>query len=183
MDLDEFLFQQADEFVVLFDGFEGLDEDRLAAGAGAVNYALHAAFLLDFDGDDEAFAADGDEFVLHGAALGQAAQIAAQGFLNRAALLFDFAADAASSGEALSSSVPSGWILLRKPRRNSVKSTIWFESARTPRQSDFMLAGGCRTISRHSAARSTTRITSRISVVSRAAPAMRDSFDQTDRCR
>ena len=55
-----------------------------------------------------------------------------------------------------------------------MKSTIWSESARTPRQSDLMLAGGCRTISRHSAARSTTRITSRISVVSRTAPAMRD---------
>ena len=41
------VFQQADEFVVLLDGFEGLDEDGLAAGAGAVNDALHAAFLLD----------------------------------------------------------------------------------------------------------------------------------------
>src|SRR5579864_4641673 len=37
-----------------------------------------------------------------------------------------------------------------------------------------MLAGGCNAISRHSAARSTTRTTSRISVVSRATPAMRD---------
>ena len=80
----------------------------------------------------------------------------------------------ANSGEALSSSVPSGWILFRKKRRKSVKSTTWSESARTPCQSDFIFAGGCNTISRHSAARSTTRITSRISVVSSAAPAMRE---------
>src|ERR1035437_5108935 len=80
----------------------------------------------------------------------------------------------ANSGEALSSRVPSGWILFRNDRRNSVKSTIWSESARTPCQSDFIFAGGCSAISRHSAARSTTRITSRISVVSSAAPAIRD---------
>ena len=98
MNLGEFFFQQADEFVVLLDGFEGLDEDGLAAGAGAVDYALHAALLLDFDGDDEAFAADGDEFVLHGAAFGEAAQISAQRFLDGAALLFDFAADAGEFG-------------------------------------------------------------------------------------
>ena len=66
-----------------------------------MDYALHAAFLLDFDGDDEAFAADGDEFILHRAAFGEAAQIAAQGFLNRAALLFDLATNARQLGRGL----------------------------------------------------------------------------------
>jgi len=44
----------------LVDGFQRFDEDGLAAGAGSVDYALDAAFLLDFDGDDEALASDGD---------------------------------------------------------------------------------------------------------------------------
>ena len=98
MNFGQLFFEQADQFVVLLDGFEGLDENGLAAGAGAVHDALHAALLFDFDGDDEAFAADGDEFVLHGAAFGEAAQISAQGFLNRAALFFDLAANAREFG-------------------------------------------------------------------------------------
>ena len=79
----------------------------------------------------------------------------------------------ASSGEARSSSVPSGRILLRNERRNSVKSTMDADREATAVQSAFMAAGGLRAISRHSAARSTTNTTSRISVVSRAAPAIR----------
>jgi hypothetical protein len=47
MNLGELLVEQADEFVVLLDGFERLDVNGLAAGAGAVDYALHAAFLLE----------------------------------------------------------------------------------------------------------------------------------------
>jgi hypothetical protein len=66
-----------------------------------VNYALDAAFLLDLDGDDEAFAADGDEFVLHGAAFGEAAEISAEGILDGAALSFDFAADAGEFGRGV----------------------------------------------------------------------------------
>ena len=81
---------------------------------------------------------------------------------------------AASAGEALSSRVPSGRILLRNPRRNSVKSAIPPERCRTAVQSCFIARGGFNAISRHSAARSTSRITSRISIVSRAAPEMRD---------
>ena len=98
MNLAELFFEQADQFVVLLDGFQRLDEDGLAAGAGAVDHALHAAFLLDFDGDDEALAADGDQFVLHRAAFGEAAKISAERFLDGAALLFDFAADAGEFG-------------------------------------------------------------------------------------
>src|SRR5277367_548323 len=98
MNLGELFVEQADEFVILLDGFQGFDVDGLAAGAGAVNYALDAAFLLNFDGDDEAFAADGDEFVLHGAAFGEAAEISAEGVLDGAALFFYFAADASEFG-------------------------------------------------------------------------------------
>ena len=70
MDLGLFFVQQANQFVVLLDGFQRLDKDGLSAGTGSVDYALDAAFLLDFDGDHEAFAADGDQFILHGAAFG-----------------------------------------------------------------------------------------------------------------
>ena len=94
MNLNQFFFQQAHQFVVLFDRLQRLNEDRLPAGARSVDYALHAAFLLDLYGDDETFAADGDELVLHRAAFGEAAQISAQRFLNRAALPFDLAANA-----------------------------------------------------------------------------------------
>ena len=69
-----FFFEQADELIVLFDGFQGLDEYGLAAGAGAVYDSLHAAFLFDLYGDYEAFATDRDQFVLHRAAFGQRAK-------------------------------------------------------------------------------------------------------------
>lgn len=60
VNLGEFFVHQTDEFVVLLDGFKRLDEDGLTARAGAVDDALHATFLLDLDGNDEAFAADRD---------------------------------------------------------------------------------------------------------------------------
>ena len=70
VNLGQFFVEQAHQFVVLLDRFEGFDEYGLAAGTGAVDHALHAALLLDFYGDDEALTADGDQFVLHGAAFG-----------------------------------------------------------------------------------------------------------------
>ncbi len=98
MDLGLFFIQQAHQFVVLLDGFERLDKDGLSAGTGAVHHALHAALLLDFYRDDKALAADGDQFVLHGAAFGKFPQVAAQRFLNLAFLLLDLTANAAQLG-------------------------------------------------------------------------------------
>ncbi len=112
VNLRELLFEQANEFVILLDGFHWLDENRLTAGTGTVDDALDAAFLLDLDGDDEALSADGDEFVLHGAAFGEAAQVSAQGFLNGATLLFHFAADAGKLGR--------GFVFERSIRLNLV---------------------------------------------------------------
>ena len=60
--------QQPHQFVVLFDRLQRLDKHGLSAGTGAVDDALHPAFLFDLDWDDEAFAADRDQFVLHRAA-------------------------------------------------------------------------------------------------------------------
>src|SRR5208283_2589311 len=100
MNLGLFFVEQADQFVVLLDGFERLDKDGLSAGTGSVHYALDTAFLLDLYRDHEALAADGDEFILHGAPFGQLAQVAAQRFLNLPFLLFDFAANAAQLGRS-----------------------------------------------------------------------------------
>ena len=101
MDLALLVFEQADQFVVLLDGFQRLDEDGLAAGAGSVDDALDAALLLGFDGDDEAVATDGDQLVLQGVAVGEAAEIAAQRLLDGAALAFDFAADGGQGGRGV----------------------------------------------------------------------------------
>src|SRR6266699_3838441 len=62
----------------------------------------------------------------------------------------------ANSGDARSSSVPSGRILLRKARRKSVKSTMPVEICATAFHSSVMAEGGFSAISRHSAARPTT---------------------------
>src|SRR5258707_166734 len=98
MNLGLFFIQQADEFVVLLDGFERLDKDGLSAGTGAVDDALHAAFLLDFYRDHETLAADGNEFILHGPAFGEFAQVAAEGFLDLTLLLLCLSANAAQFG-------------------------------------------------------------------------------------
>ena len=72
MNLRLLFLQHPHQFVVLLDGLQRLDEHGLAARTRAVDHALHAAFLLDLYWDDKALPADGDELVLHRAALGQA---------------------------------------------------------------------------------------------------------------
>src|SRR5260370_42537227 len=71
MNLSLFFVQQADQFVVLLDGFERLDKDGLSAGTGAVDDALDAPFLLDLYRDHKARAPDGGQFVLHRSAFGE----------------------------------------------------------------------------------------------------------------
>lgn len=56
------------------------------------------AFELSFDGDDEAVAADGDEFVLGAAAVGEGAKRLAEAVLDGAVLALHGAADAAEFG-------------------------------------------------------------------------------------
>src|SRR5215469_8425199 len=98
VDLGLFFVEEADEVVVLLDGFDWLDVDRLAAGTRAVHYPRNATLLFDLDGDDEALAADGDELVLDDFAFGKTAEVAAEGFLDGPALLFDVATDAGEFG-------------------------------------------------------------------------------------
>ena len=101
MDLGLLFIEEAHQFVVLFDGFKRLDEHGLAAGRRAVSHALHAAALLDLDRNDEAVSADGDQFVLHGAVVGEAAQIRLERSLDSAALALDVAADAGQLGRGV----------------------------------------------------------------------------------
>ena len=101
MDLGLLFFEEADELVVLLDGFEGLDVDGLAGGAGAVDDAGDAALELAADGDDEAVAADGDEVFLRGAFAGELAQGGAEGFFDGALLALLLAADAAEFGRGV----------------------------------------------------------------------------------
>ena len=60
-------FDEADQLVVLLDGFKRLDVDRLTRRAGAVDHAADAALELAADGNDKAVAANGDEVFLRGA--------------------------------------------------------------------------------------------------------------------
>lgn len=94
MDFGLLFIEETDQVIVLLDGFDGLDKDGLPARAGTVHHPRNSALLLDLHGDDEALAANSDEFVLQGAALGEPAQVAAQGILNGSFLLVDVAADA-----------------------------------------------------------------------------------------
>ncbi len=101
MNLGLLFFDEADEFVVLLDGFERLDVDGLAGGTGAVDDAGDAALELAADGDDEAVAADGDEVFLGGAVAGKLAQCGAKGFFDDALLALLLAADAAEFGRGI----------------------------------------------------------------------------------
>ncbi len=98
MDFRLLLFQQADKIVVLLDGLQRLDEHGLAAGRRAMGDALHSAALLHLHRDDEAFAANGDQFLLHRSTFGKPPQIGAQRLLDRALLLLDLAPDARQFG-------------------------------------------------------------------------------------
>ena len=95
MDLGLFLFEEADEFVVLLDGFEGLDVDGLAGRADAVNYAGDAALEFAANGDDEAVAANGDEVFLRGAVAGELAECGAEALFNLTLLPFLLTTNAA----------------------------------------------------------------------------------------
>jgi len=94
MDLGLFLFEKADELVVLLDGFERLDVNGQARGAGAVNDARDAALEFGADGDNEPLAADGDQLVLRGAFAGEFAQGGTEALFNEALLALLVVADA-----------------------------------------------------------------------------------------
>ncbi len=98
VDFGLLFFDEADELVVLLDGFEGFDENCLARRTGAMDDAGDAALELGTNGNDEAVAADGDEVFLSGAVGGELTQRGAQGLFNDALLALLLAANAAQLG-------------------------------------------------------------------------------------
>ena len=90
-----FFFGEAHQFVVELDGFERLDEQRVAAAAGSVDHAVDAPLAAGDYGDDEAIVADGDEVFLQRAVCMMGAQEAFERMLDRVALLLAVAAQAA----------------------------------------------------------------------------------------
>ena len=109
MNLGLLFFDQADQLVVLLDGFERLDVDRLPRRTGAVDHARDAPLELAAHGNDEAVAANGDEVFLRGAFAGELAQRGAQATLrSRAAGAPARGECGCSSGDASSASEPSG---------------------------------------------------------------------------
>ena len=101
MNLGLLFFQQAHQLVVLLDGFQRLDVDRLPGGTDAVDYARDAALQLRADGNDEAVAANGDQLVLGCAVAGELAQGGSQTFFDLALLALLIAANAGQLGRGI----------------------------------------------------------------------------------
>ncbi len=101
MNLGLLFIEQADELVVLLDGFKRFDEYGLSGRRRTVDDAGHLAFELGFDRDDESVAADGDEIFLGAAAFAQAAQRFAQALFDCTVLAFHRPADAAELGRCV----------------------------------------------------------------------------------
>ena len=119
MHLAQLFFAQPDQFVVEVDGFERLDEQRVAAAAGAVNHAIHAPLAARDHGHHEAVVADGDEIFLQRAVFVMRAQEALERFLDQMALLLAHrAAGAPARRWHGRPAMPSGRIL---PRRSSAR--------------------------------------------------------------
>ena len=92
--LARFFFRQAHQLVIQVDGFERLDEQRVAAGARAVDHAVQLAALAGDHRHHEALVADGDELFLQNALLAVGAQEALERFLDGLLLPLDIAAQA-----------------------------------------------------------------------------------------
>ena len=110
MNLSLLFFDQAHQLVVLLDGFERLDVDRLSRGADAMDDAGDAALQLGANGNHEALAANGDQVFLR-RAFWRACAVRSGGFFDQTLLALLLAANSRSSGEALSASEPSGWMV------------------------------------------------------------------------
>ncbi len=94
MDFAHLLFGEAHQFVVEVDGFERFDEQRVAAGTGAVDHAIQLAALPGDHRHHEALVADGDELLLQHAFFAVRAQEALERILNGLLLPLDVAAQA-----------------------------------------------------------------------------------------
>ena len=167
VDLGLFFVEEADEFVVLLDGFEGFDEDGLAGGRRAVDDAGDVALELGFDGDDEAVAANGDEVVLGAAAFAEAAEGFAEALFDGAVLAFHGAADAAEFGGGVVVEAAVGFDLAAEQAEERGEVVVGGAGGERG-DAGPVVAGAARVAGsmrlRHAATRSTTVRRSRISV-------------------
>ncbi len=175
VDLGLLFVEEADELVVLLDGFEGFDEDGLAGGRGAVDDAGDAALELGFDGDDEAVAADGDEVVLGAAAFAEAAEGFAEALFDGAVLALHGAADAAELGGGVVVEAAVGFDFAAQQAEERGEVVVEQRGGECGDAGPVVACavGGGSMRLRHAATRSTTVRRSRISMASRAAPSMR----------
>ena len=90
----QLLFGQPHQVVVQVDGFQRLDEQRMAARAGAVDDAVDLLALAGNHRHHEALVANGDDLLLQYALFLVRAQEALQRIVNRLLLPFDLAAQA-----------------------------------------------------------------------------------------
>ena len=140
MHLAHLLFGEAHQFVVEVDGLERLDEQRVAAGAGAVDHAVQLAPLPGDHRHHEALVADGDEFLLQHAFFAVRAQKALERFLDGALLPLDVAAQAGQRHAGMVGDAAVGQNLAfqvlaaaRENRRWSARAGPAAESARRRR--------------------------------------------------
>ena len=96
-----FLFDQPYQLVVLLDGLERLQVDRLPAGAGAMDHAGNAPLMLRLYRYDETLPAYGDQIFLGAAAFAESAQGAAQALFDHTLLALDLPADPAQIGRSV----------------------------------------------------------------------------------
>ena len=166
-----FFLGQAHQLVVEVDGFERLDEQRVAAGAGAVDHAIQLAALPGDERHHEALIADGDELLLQHAFFAVRFEEALERFL-----------------DALSSAARCRGAGGRAPRwrgrrrchragschrdRSAARGNRrWFAPVRPSRGNRSASRGQHAILA--SAARSSRANTSKISLGSRLAPSMR----------
>ena len=98
-DFGGFFFGKLNELIVGLDGFERLEENGLAGGAGSVHHAGNGAALLGANGYHEAIVAESD-VVFAGVGIAGAENLAER-FLDRGARLADAGADAAKCGRGV----------------------------------------------------------------------------------
>ena len=89
----QLFFAQPDQFVVQFDRFKRLDEERVAATARTVDYAFHAPLAARHDRHNEPVVANSYEVFLQRPVLLVRAQEPLERLLNQVTLLFYVAAE------------------------------------------------------------------------------------------
>jgi hypothetical protein len=170
-----FFFDQPDQLVVLLDGLERLQVNRLAAGAGAMHHSGNAPLMLRLDRDDEALPAYGDQIFLGAAAFREPAQGAAQALFNRSLLALDLAADPPQIGRRVVAQRAIGFSRDRSERAscaNWAPAGNWL-SAFSPASCAATASGGRSMSACQVVMLSTRKSRSRISSGSSKAPWMR----------